>query len=155
TYWSPFLNPPTLAWVATPFLGLPFDLALLVWTALLVGAALFAWRLVAPGAGLTRAAHLALFLGLFPTAFGLMVGQPVALVAAAVAGSWWLAERNKPVLAGLVMSLTAIKPQVALLIPICLLVSGHRRMFAAWLAATAFMVAVALVLLGGDGLQRY
>src|SRR2546422_11105333 len=53
------------------------------------------------------------------------------------------------------MSLTAIKPQVALLIPICLLVSGHRRMFAAWLAATAFMVAVALVLLGGDGLQRY
>src|SRR2546425_1596202 len=154
-YWSPFLNPPTLAWIATPFLAIPFEAALFLWTLLIAAAALLAWRLVAPGDGLIRAAHLALFLGLFPTAFGLMVGQPVALVAAAVAGSWWLAERNKPVIAGLVMSLTAIKPQVALLIPICLLVSGHRRMFAAWLAATAFMVAVALVLLGGDGLQRY
>ena len=155
TYWSPFLNPPPLAWLATPFIALPFEAAIFVWTLLVVGAALFAWCLVAPGGRLARLSHLALFLGLFPTAFGLMVGQPVALVAAAVAGSWWLAERNKPVLAGLVMSLTAIKPQVALLIPICLLVSGHRWMFAAWLAATAFMVAVALVLLGGDGLQRY
>ena len=155
TYWSPFLNPPTLAWVATPFLGLPFDLALLLWTALLVGAALFAWRLVAPGAGLTRAAHLALFLGLFPTAFGLMVGQPVALVAAAVAASWWLAERKQPVPAGLVLSLIAIKPQLALLVPLCLLVSRHGRVFGAWLAATAVMGLVAVVMLGPDGLQRY
>jgi len=155
TYWSPFLNPPPLAWLATPFIVLPFEAAIFFWTVLVVGAALFAWWVVAPGDRLARWAHLALFLGLFPTAFGLMVGQPVALVAAAVAGSWWLAERNKAVAAGLVLSLTAIKPQVALLIPICLLVSGHRRMFTAWLAATAVMVAVALLLLGGDGLQRY
>src|SRR5439155_172957 len=105
TYWSPFLNPPTLAWVATPFLGLPFDLALLLWTALLVGAALFAWRLVAPGAGLTRAAHLALFLGLFPTAFGLMVGQPVALVAAAAAGRQRGLGTSRPIATGIVASL--------------------------------------------------
>src|SRR5436190_23259679 len=155
TYWSPFLNPPPLAWLATPFIALPFEAAIVLWTVLIAAAAVLAWWVAAPGDRLARLAHLALFLGLFPTAFGLMVGQPVALVAAAVAGSWWLAERNKAVLAGLVLSLTAIKPQVVLLIPICLLVSGHRRMFAAWLAATAFMVAVALVLLGGDGLQRY
>ena len=112
------MNPPPLAWLATPFIALPFEAAIFVWTLLVVGAALFAWWVVAPGSRLARLSHLALFLGLFPTAFGLMVGQPVALVAAAVAGSWWLAERNKPVLAGLVMSLTAIKPQVALLIPV-------------------------------------
>ena len=63
TYWSPFLNPPTLAWIATPFLVLPFEMALVLWTLLIVGAALLAWRLAAPGGGLTRAAHLALFLG--------------------------------------------------------------------------------------------
>src|SRR5439155_211157 len=125
-----------------------FDLALLLWTALLVGAALFAWRLVAPGAGLTRAAHLALFLGLFPTAFGLMVGQPVALVAAAVAASWWLAERKQPVPAGLVLSLIAIKPQLALLVPLCLLVSRHGRVFGAWLGATAVLGPVGGVMVG-------
>src|SRR2546421_38517 len=114
-----------------------------LWTGLLLSgfnlyaAAVLAWWVAAPGDRLARAAHLALFLGLFPTAFGLMVGQPVALVAAVLAGSWWAAERNKPVLAGLVLSLTAIKPQVALLVPLCLLVSGHGRVFAAWLAATA------------------
>lgn len=154
-YWSPFLNPPTLAWIATPFLAMPFEVALFLWTLLIVGAALLAWRLVAPGPGLTRAAHLALFLGLFPTAYGLMVGQPVALVAAAVAVAWWLADHKRPVLAGLALGLIAIKPQLALLVPVCLLVAGHGRLFAAWLLATVVMVAVALVLLGPDGIQRY
>jgi hypothetical protein len=155
TYWSPFLNPPPLVWLATPFTAMPFEVAIFLWTVLVVLAALFAWWVAAPGDRLIRSAHLALFGGLFPTAFGLMVGQPVALVAAAVAGSWWLAERNRPVLAGLVLSLTAIKPQLALLVPLCLLVSGHRRMFAAWLVATAVMGVTALALLGADGLQRY
>jgi len=154
-YWSPFLNPPPLAWLGTLFLVLPFDVAIVLWTALVMAAAVFAWWLVAPGSRLSRAAHLALFLGLFPTAFGLMVGQPVALVAAAVAGAWWLAERKRPALAGLALSAVAIKPQLALLVPLCLLVAGHRRMFFAWLAASAVMAAVALVLLGGEGLQRY
>ena len=154
-YWSPFLNPPPLAWLGTFFLLVPFDAATVLWSVLVTAAAAFAWWLVAPGSRLTRAAHLALFVGLFPTAFGLMVGQPVALVAAAVAGAWWLAERKRPALAGLALSAVAIKPQLALLVPLCLLVAGHRRMFFAWFAASAVMAAVALVLLGGDGLQRY
>jgi alpha-1,2-mannosyltransferase len=155
TYWSPYLNPPPLAWLGTLFLPLPFEAATVLWTALLVGAALLAWRLAAPGDNLARAAHLALFCGLFPTAFGLMVGQPVALVAAAVALTWWLTVRKHPALAGLALSLIAIKPQLALLVPLCLLVSGHWRVVAVWAAATAVIVAVALVLLGGEGLQRY
>ena len=154
-YWSPFLNPPPLVWLATPFTLLPFNVAVVLWTALLLAAALFAWYLVAPGSRLIRAAHLALWLGLFPAAFGLMVGQPVALVAAGVAGAWWLAARDRPVLAGLALSVIAIKPQVALLVPLCLLVSGHPRMFASWLAATVVMVLVALAALGSDGIQRY
>lgn len=154
-YWSPFLNPPPLAWLGTGFLGLPFPVAIVLWTALVVAAAAFSWWLVAPGAGLTRAAHLALFLGLFPTAFGLMVGQPVALAAAAVGAGWWLSERGRPVAAGLVLSAIALKPQLALLVPLCLIVAGHRRMFFAWLGATAVVVGVALVLLGPDGVQRY
>ena len=154
-YWSPFLNPPTLAWIATPFLAIPFEAALFLWTLLIAAAALLAWRLVAPGDGLIRAAHLALFLGLFPTAFGLMVGQPVALVAAAVAVAWWLADHKRPVLAGLALSLIAIKPQLALLVPPCLLVAGHGRLFVTWLLATVVMVAVALVMLGPDGIQHY
>jgi hypothetical protein len=154
-YWSPFLNPPPLVWLATPFTLVPFSSAIVLWTGLLVAATLLTWYLVAPGGRLVRAAHLALWFGLFPVAFGLMVGQPVALVAVAVAGCWWLAERDRPVLAGVVLSVTTIKPQVALLVPLCLLVSGHGRIFAGWLAATGLMAMAALAMLGVDGLHRY
>lgn len=154
-YWSPFLNPPPYAWLGTLFLPLPFGVAIVLWTALIAAAVCFAWWVAAPGSRLARVAHLALFVGLFPTAFGLMVGQPVALVAAVVAGSWWLAERGRPVAAGLVLSLVAIKPQLALLVPLCLLASGRWRMFAAWAGASAVIAAIALAMLGGDGLQRY
>ena len=154
-YWQPFINPPPLAWLATPLLAFPFEVALLAWTALLLLAAWVAWRLAAPGPRLTRLAHLALFAGVFPTAFGLMVGQPVALVAAIVAVSWWLAEHKRPVLAGVVLSLVALKPQLALLVPLCLLLASRWRIFFAWFAASALIGVVALVLLGADGIQRY
>jgi hypothetical protein len=100
-------------------------------------------------------AHLALFLGLFPTAFGLMVGQPVALVVAAVAAAWWFAQRKWSVAAGLALSVIAIKPQLALLVPLCLLFSGHARIFVVWLAATAVMVLAAAAMLGPEGINRY
>ena len=154
-YWSPYLNPAPLAWLATPFTLLPFGAAAWIWTAVLLAAAGLAWWLAAPGAGLVRAAHLALFLGLFPTAFGLMVGQPVALVALAVAAAWWLASRRHDVSAGLVLSLIVIKPQLALLVPVCLLVAGRTRIFVAWAVAVGAMGVITLAMLGGDGLQRY
>ncbi len=154
-YWSPFLNPPPLVWLATPLTVLPFTLALWIWTILLLGALVLAWYLVAPGDRLTRGAHLALLLGVFPVAFGVMVGQPVALVAAAVAVCWWFSQLNRTVLAGLALSLIVLKPQVALLVPLCLLVSGHARVFGTWLVATLLMVLVALAMLGPEGLSRY
>lgn len=154
-YWSPFLNPPPLAWVVTPFTVLPFTAALVVWTALLLGALVLAWYLAAPGGRLTRAAHLAMLLGVFPVAFGVMVGQPVALVVAAVAACWWFADHDRPVVAGLALSAIALKPQLALFVPLTLLVSGHARVFGAWLVATLVIGLVALAMLGADGFNRY
>jgi len=155
-YWSPFLNPPPLAWLATPLTILPFNAAVWVWTLLLLGALLLTWYLLAPGdTRLAKLAHLALWLGVFPTAFGLLVGQPVALVAAAVAACWWLSERNRAVWAGIALAAIAVKPQVAILVPLCLLVSGQTRTFVTWLAATAVLAVLALAMLGADGLSRY
>ena len=154
-YWSPFLNPPPLVWLVTPFTGLPFDVAIVLWSLVILGALVLTWHLVAPGSALTRAAFGAMWLGLFPVAFGLMVGQPVALVAVAVAGCWWLAERDRPGLAGLALSLIAVKPQLALFVPLCLVVAGHARAFGAWLAVSVFIALVSLALLGQEGLARY
>jgi hypothetical protein len=152
---QPFISPPPLAWLVTPLLALPFTAALVVWTLLLLAALGLAWYLLAPPGRLAKAAHLVLWLGLFPVAFGVMVGQPGPLVAAVVATCWWLIRRERPVLAGLVLSLVILKPQLALLVPICLLVSGHAKTFGAWLAASLVIGLVALALLGPDGVARY
>ena len=154
-YWSPFLNPPPLVWLVTPLTVLPFTAALVLWTVLLLAALVLAWYLAAPGSRLTRFAHLALLLGVFPVAFGVMVGQPVALVVAAVAACWWFAEHDRPVVAGLLLSAIALKPQLGLFVPLCLVVSGQARVFGAWLAATVVIVLIALAMLGADGFARY
>jgi hypothetical protein len=152
---QPFISPPPLAWLVTPLLVLPFAAALVLWTLLLLLALCWTWYLLAPPGRLVRAAHLALLLGVFPVAFGVMVGQPGAWVAAAVATTWWLMRKDHPVWAGVALSLIILKPQLALLVPACLLVSGHARTFGAWLVATLLIGLVALALLGPDGVARY
>jgi len=152
---QPFISPPPLAWLVTPLLVLPFSAALVLWTVLLLAALVWTWYLLAPPGRVVRAAHLALLLGVFPVAFGVMVGQPGAWVAAAVATAWWLLRHDRPVWAGVVLSLIALKPQLALLVPACLLASGHARAFGSWLVAMLLIGLVALALLGPDGLARY
>jgi hypothetical protein len=152
---QPFISPPPLAWLVTPLLAIPFQAALVVWTLLLLGALVWTWHLLAPPGHLVKAAHLFLWLGLFPVAFGVMVGQPGPLVAAAVATAWSLMKRDRQVLAGLALSVIVLKPQLALLVPLCLLVSGHTRAFGAWLAASVLIGLVALAMLGPEGFARY
>jgi alpha-1,2-mannosyltransferase len=152
---QPFISPPPLAWLATPLLLLPFPVALIIWTVLLLAALGWTWYLLAPSSGLAKVANLALLLGVFPVAFGVMVGQPGALVAAAVATAWWLMRREHPVWAGVALTLIVLKPQMAFLVPICLLASGHARTFGAWFAASLVIGLVALLLLGPDGVARY
>ena len=152
---QPFISPPPLAWLVTPLTFVPFTAALVIWSALLVAALLWTWYLLAPGEGLARAAHLLLWIGVFPVAFGVMVGQPGALVAAAVATAWWLPRADRPWLAGLALSLLVLKPQLALLVPLALLVAGYRKTFASWLIASVVIGLIALALLGVDGVARY
>ncbi len=152
---QPFISPPPLAWLITPLLLLPFVAALVIWTLLLLAALCWTWYLLAPPGKWVRPAHLALLLGVFPVAFGVIVGQPGPWVAAAAATAWWLMKNDRPVWAGFALSLIVLKPQLALLVPICLLVSGHARTFGAWLVATLLIGLVALAMLGPDGLASY
>ena len=152
---QPFISPPPLAWIVTPLVLLPFSVALVIWTVLLLAALGWTWYMLAPSSGLAKVAHLALLLGVFPVAFGVMVGQPGALVAAAVATAWWLMRRGHQVWAGVALSLIVLKPQMAFLIPICLLASGRARTFGAWVAVSVVIGLAALALLGSEGVARY
>jgi hypothetical protein len=154
-FFYPAIFTPPVAWLVAPFAVFPFPTAYLLWNVLLGLATLSTWWLLAPGRGLTRLTHLAVALAVPLVAFGLLLGQVVILVTAAVALAWWLLRRGQPLLAGLVLSLIALKPQLAFLTPVALLVIGQRRLFAGWLAGSTGMLLVALLTLGPANLLVY
>ena len=152
----PPLYPPPLAWFVAPFAALPFAMGYALWNVLLAAALLVTWWLaVPPTSRLVRLGHLAFAVALPAVAFGLLLGQVVIVVAAAVSISWWLVRHNRPLAAGLVLSLIAVKPQLALMLPVTLLVAGQSRAFLGWAAGSLVMLCAALATIGFGGLQTY
>ena len=152
----PALYPPTLAWFVAPFAALPFAAGYALWNVVLIASLLVTWWLTAPlSSWLVRFGHLAFALALPSVAFGLLLGQVVIVVAAAVSICWWLLRHNQPFAAGLVLCLIALKPQLALMVPIALLVAGQARAFVGWAAGSLAMLGAALATIGVGGLQTY
>jgi len=148
------VSPPPVAWIVAPLTLAPLVPAF--WTFAAISAVAFgaAGWLAVPGRGIGR---LALFLTaacVFPVLISIQTGQVVPLVAAAAVAGWWLARRGRETLAGLVMVLLVLKPQVAILVPVAMLVAGRRRLFASWFAAAAVVTLVSVISLGGQGLDQ-
>ncbi len=144
----PYLNPPELAWLVTPLSFLPYSLAAWVWTGVLATAFALVFAMVAPGRGSTRLIHGVAAAALLPIFVGVLFGQVSLLVVAAVALSWWLLNRGRPWLAGLALSVLILKPQIAFLVPLALLLAGYWRVVLAFLAITLPLGVVTLLATG-------
>jgi hypothetical protein len=138
-----------------PFTPLPFKAAYLIWLGLAAAALLVCWHLVAPGQGLAKLVHLALALALVPVAYEIQLVQPAVFIAAACAVSYTLLRRDRQLLAGAVLAVLVLKPQVALLVPFALLLAGHRRAFIGWVAACVPIGLAILGSLGVEGVRHY
>ena len=131
-----FSYPPTIMLIAAPFGRLPYMPALLAWTALGIAA----FIAVARQHLADRRALIALILS--PAAlFCLMSGQ-LALVAAAMLVTIFAWLDRRPILAGVLIGLLTLKPQLGLLFPVMLVAGGHGRAF-----VTAALTALALAAL--------
>jgi len=131
-----FSYPPTIMLIAAPFGRLPYMPALLAWTALGIAA----FIAVARQHLADRRALIALVLS--PAAlFCLMSGQ-LALVAAAMLVTIFAWLDRRPILAGVLIGLLTLKPQLGLLFPVMLVAGGHGRAF-----VTAALTALALAAL--------
>src|SRR6266566_4194931 len=150
-----YISPPPVAWIAVPFTPLPYDIGYWIWSALLVGALVWAWHLAAPGAGRERIVHLAAALGWLPVIYGLQLGQPGLFVVLGVAGSYALLNAQRPLWAGLALGALALKPQLAFLVPLALLVAREYRAFLGSVIALGVLGGASALALGGDGLHAY
>ena len=146
-----FVSPPPAAWLVVPLAVLPLDLAFWIWSG--VGAAAFlalGW-LAAPARGLARIVVVAAGATLYPVLLAVQNGNLALLMGAACLLGWVLLVRGHRTLAGLALALLAIKPQVAVLVPVALLVAGEVRVGVVAIAAMSVLAAVSLATLGADG----
>jgi hypothetical protein len=150
-----YVSPPPLAWLAVPLTLLPYRVAYWVWSAILLAALGVVWQLVAPGRGRARVLVLIAAVGWLPVIYGLQLGQPALLVAAAVAASYALLQGKSEWAAGAVLGLLVLKPQLALLVPATLLVTGRWRAFAASAVALAVLGVASAIALGPHGIADY
>ena len=150
-----YISPPPVAWLALPFTILPYDVAYWTWSALLLAALGFTWWLVAPGEGRARIVLLAAAVGWLPVIYGLQLGQPGLIVAMGVAGSFIMVRANRQFLGGLALGALALKPQLALLVPLALLATQRYRAFAGAATSLAVLAGASVLALGTGGVHAY
>ncbi len=150
-----YISPPPVAWSALPLTALPFPIAYWIWSGLLVGALALTWRLAAPGRGRVRLIHLAAAIGWLPVIYALQLGQPGLFVALGVAASYALLLSNRPFWAGFVLVVLALKPQLAFLVPLALLLSGRTRAFWGSAVSLGLIAVVSAIALGPGGISTF
>jgi hypothetical protein len=134
--------PPTVMLAAAPFNLLGYRAALIVWTFL---GGTFLYRAMARQTP-HRAAILAAFVS--PAAvFCLMSGQS-AFIATAMLIAIFAMRDKRPVLAGALIGLLTLKPQLGLLLPVMLIASGQWRAFIAASATAVALAALTALLFG-------
>lgn len=117
--------PPPILLIARPLAALPFLPGFVLYTTLSIIALLFALR-----SSLLSGPKQAAILLSPAVATNALTGQNGAVISAIlIGGLFWIDRR--PILAGALLGALAIKPQFAVLLPICLISGGH------WKAAIA------------------
>jgi hypothetical protein len=151
-----YVTPPPLAWLAVPFTFSSVPAGYLLWTIFSLVALIFAWWLVCPGKGLGRLTLLLIALAIWPMHYTLWLGQTATVSIACLALAWWLLEREDWAAAGAAIALAAfIKPQLVMLLPVALLVSGRWKPVLYCGLAGAFLAAASLALIGEHGVSTY
>ena len=146
-----WLYPPIFLLLATPLATMPYLPALLVWQA-----GSFALYLAVIG-GIVRRLRMphitTLWLPVaaaFPAVLINLGHGQNGFLTAALFGAGLLALPNRPVVAGILFGLLAYKPQLALVMPVALLVRGQWRAILAAALTVAALVGITSLLFGSD-----
>ena len=150
-----FLSPPPAAWLILPTTVFGPAAAVYIWLAASVLALVAAWWIASPGAGWHRLIWLVAAFAWYPVQYSLSLVQLDLVVLLAAVASWKLAEQERPYLAGMVLGVSVLKPQLTLALPLVLLAAGRWRIAAAWAASAGILAALSLIVIGQAGLGDY
>jgi hypothetical protein len=152
----PFINPPVFAWLIAPLTALPLPVAYVIWSAISLGALIWAWHLAAPYSGLRKIGLLAAALALWPVLDAFYFGQPTLVMLGLLAATWWLCSKDRPLAAGAALALaTALKPHTVILVPLALAISGRYRPVLSWAVVGSLLAIACVIALGPSGLNSW
>jgi hypothetical protein len=143
-YW-PYLYPPAFIVIAMALAAAPYLLSWALWCAATL--ALYATAMLRIVNG---RATLLCALALPAVYSNVLHGQTGALVAALFAFGLIMLRSGRPLLAGFILGLIALKPQYGLLTPIALLAGAHYRAVAGAAASVALQIAAPTLLFGPE-----
>jgi hypothetical protein len=150
-----FISPPPSAWVLVPLTVLGSAGTVYAWLVASVAALVAAWWIAAPGSGQTRILWLIAAAAWYPVQYSLSLAQPDLLVLLAAVACWKLADAGKPYLAGAVLGVSVLKPQLTLAVPLVLLAAGRWRIVVAWAVTVGVLAIASALVLGQQGLSDY
>jgi hypothetical protein len=155
----PFVYAPLSALALTPIAQLPFAAALAVYTALgMVAVILSAWlmhRYVLP-APLRSLPTLVVVVATFsvPISWDILMANWDAFMLLALVGAAALLPR-RPVLAGMLLAILFVKPQVAFLVPVALLIARQWRLLLGLAVGVGVWGISTLVMVGTHGTAQW
>jgi len=150
-----FISPPPSAWILVPLTVVGAAGTVYVWLAASVAALVASWWIAAPGSGRARILWLIAALAWYPVQYSLSLAQPDLIVLLAAVACWKLAEKGRPYIAGVVLGVSVLKPQLTLALPLILLASGRWRIALAWAVTAGFLAALSFLAIGQQGFSDY
>jgi hypothetical protein len=151
----PNAQTPLTAYLVAPFTILPLPAAYGLWSAAMLAFLLGSWWLLAPGRAFAKATALTAALSFLPTGLALYLGQIDLVVIAAVTVAFIALRAGREEIAGLALVFLAVKPQLALLVPLAILLRGHRKAFLYWAAGSAVLAALVAATVHPTGIAAY
>ena len=150
-----FLYPPVDAWLALPLAALPCMTAYWIWASLSLGMLIAAALLAAPRAWELKVLFALSAVAFLPTYAAFAAGQLSPLVLLALVLALRSMSAGRETVAGILLSVLLVKPQLALLVPITLVLAGHHRAFLAWAVTTTVLLVASLLSLGQHGVEQW
>ncbi len=140
----PWVYPPTFLLAVAPFALVPYIPAFLAWIATTVAAYLATLHAIVP-----RRPTLLLALAAPPVLWNALSGQNGFLTAALLGGSLVFLDR-RPAVAGLLLGFLTYKPQLGLLFPLVLMLTGRWRVVGVATLTALAMVGVSYLAFGAE-----
>lgn len=128
--------------VLSPLARLPYRIALWLWTASIILAAVFFVRLYS---GVRRSQLAMAGCWSLPLIFSIAIGQDVSFILVILAVTLRLLYSGNPLLAGLILSLCAIKFNLFLLLPVLFLGKREWRLAAGFSIGTISLLAISFI----------